>query len=214
MQPFDYIRNKVEERRAKREQETSADRASRRTANATVWMAIFTFVLMLVGVGTILTGAGTLWILKNQLQEMQEEQRAWIGLQSIGTPTGFTEHEALGVEVVFFNSGRTPAHNVQTSFGYVASPVPVTGPSFGQIEQLQFRHAESIPPQDDFRQTLGVWSGAQPSTDFQKQGEEHLCLGTNFSRTSNCSCITSEFSSMTTTLVGSMRHSFVFIGEP
>jgi hypothetical protein len=64
LHPFVYIRNKLEERRATREQENPADSAARRTTTATVWMAVFTGVLTLLSLLT-------LGVLKNQLKEMQ-----------------------------------------------------------------------------------------------------------------------------------------------
>jgi hypothetical protein len=60
-----YIKSKTQERKAKKQNETSADRAARRTAVATIWMAIFTLVLAA-------TSGFTIWILKNQLREMHE----------------------------------------------------------------------------------------------------------------------------------------------
>jgi hypothetical protein len=59
------VKSKMHERSAKQQEETSVDRATRRTANATVWLAIFTVVLAA-------TSLGTVWILKNQLREMHE----------------------------------------------------------------------------------------------------------------------------------------------
>jgi hypothetical protein len=53
----------MKERAAKKKQETATDKAARITATATKWMAVFTFVLAFVGVGTLL-------VLKNQLKEM------------------------------------------------------------------------------------------------------------------------------------------------
>ena len=44
-----YVKRKVHERRAKKQHEEPADRAARRTASATVWIAIFTVILALVG---------------------------------------------------------------------------------------------------------------------------------------------------------------------
>ena len=164
MNPFVYIKDKLEERRARREQEPPVDKAARVTANATGWMALFTFVLMLVGVGTYL-------ILKNQLQEMREEQRAWVGvLDAVSEPQSFTETEPWRVRVVFFNSGRTPARNVQISGMFRASSVPVSGPTPEQAAQLVFRPAQSIAPQGSFRAAIGSEFAAEASTTFQKQG--------------------------------------------
>jgi hypothetical protein len=47
-----YIKRKLEERKAKRENEAPADKAIRVTATATVWMAVFTCLLFLVTAGT------------------------------------------------------------------------------------------------------------------------------------------------------------------
>ena len=60
-----YIKSQLQQRKAKKEQETPTDRAARLTAAATVWMAVFTFIL--AG-----TSGFTIWILKNQLREMHE----------------------------------------------------------------------------------------------------------------------------------------------
>jgi hypothetical protein len=60
-----YVKRKRQERRANKQAETPTDKAARRTAAATVWMALFTFVLAT-------TSGLTIWILKNQLREMHE----------------------------------------------------------------------------------------------------------------------------------------------
>jgi hypothetical protein len=59
------VESKLEQRRTKKEKESSADRAARVTASATKWMAFFTFVLAATSVGTV-------WILRNQLTEMHK----------------------------------------------------------------------------------------------------------------------------------------------
>ena len=59
------IKSKMREYRARKNNEAPTDRAVRVTANATVWMAIFTAFLFF-------TSAATVWILKNQLLEMHE----------------------------------------------------------------------------------------------------------------------------------------------
>jgi hypothetical protein len=60
-----YIKRKIDERTAKKQKEPPVDRAARVTANATLWIAIFTFVSVAVSVGTFL-------ILKSQLKEMHD----------------------------------------------------------------------------------------------------------------------------------------------
>jgi hypothetical protein len=60
-----YVKRKYHQRRAKKKHESPADRAARRTASATIWMAVFTVVLATVSGLTLL-------ILKRQLQEMHD----------------------------------------------------------------------------------------------------------------------------------------------
>ena len=60
-----YAKRKMDQRAATKATETAADKAARITAQATVWMAVFTFVLCFISVGTLL-------ILRNQLMEMHE----------------------------------------------------------------------------------------------------------------------------------------------
>ncbi|HEY5213809.1 MAG TPA: hypothetical protein VIJ38_12400 [Acidobacteriaceae bacterium] len=59
-----YVKSRSSERRTKRQQEGTAEWAARRTADATIWMAIFTVILAAVSIGTLL-------VLKKQLGEMQ-----------------------------------------------------------------------------------------------------------------------------------------------
>jgi hypothetical protein len=62
---IDKIKSKMREYHADKNNETPTDMAVRVTANATVWMAIFTAFLFF-------TSAATVWILRNQLTEMHE----------------------------------------------------------------------------------------------------------------------------------------------
>jgi len=62
---IDYVKRKMSQRKTKKQNETPSDKAARRTAIATIWMAIFTFVLAF-------TSGLTIWILKNQLKEMRD----------------------------------------------------------------------------------------------------------------------------------------------
>jgi len=49
-----YVKRELQDRKAKKNKETPADRAVRVTATATIWMAIFTFVLAFVGIVTLI----------------------------------------------------------------------------------------------------------------------------------------------------------------
>jgi hypothetical protein len=59
-----YVKRKLENRRAKKEKESATDRAARKTASASVWMAVFTLVLATASVGGI-------WISYRTLTEIQ-----------------------------------------------------------------------------------------------------------------------------------------------
>ena len=59
-----YIKRKVYKRRTKKQEESPVDRTARHTANATIWLAVFTVVLAVVS-------GLTLRILNGQLGEMQ-----------------------------------------------------------------------------------------------------------------------------------------------
>lgn len=50
---IDKIKSKLHERKTKKEQENPVDRAARITAKATAWIAVFTVVMALVGIGTL-----------------------------------------------------------------------------------------------------------------------------------------------------------------
>ena len=69
------IKRKLHERRTKREKENSQDRFTRRLANATVWIAILTFVVAGIGILQYFTSKGQLGVMQGQLDEMQEESR-------------------------------------------------------------------------------------------------------------------------------------------
>jgi len=49
-----YIKAKLQKRALQKKEETPADKAARRTATATVWMALFTFVLAVATIRTLI----------------------------------------------------------------------------------------------------------------------------------------------------------------
>jgi hypothetical protein len=112
--------------------------------------------------------------LSNTKQSFRDEQRAWIGVQGTSDIKGFTNKEPWKVTVVFFNSGRTPAHDVQSSGMYITSPVPLSGPSSQQIALLTFRPAQSIAPQGYYRESFGIEPGAEAATSSQITGQQAL----------------------------------------
>lgn len=102
------IKARFQEYKSKRENETNADRASRRTANATVWIAAF--ALISIGVGIFQWRA-----ISDQLIEMHKAtvfaNRAWVAPHEIRFE-GNPEDDAFPlVAVVFENTGVSPALN-------------------------------------------------------------------------------------------------------
>jgi hypothetical protein len=95
------------------------------------------------------------------------DQRAWIGVLD-PMPGDFSEATGFPVTVVFFNSGRTPASNVQSAAGFKISPSAISGPSPEDINQLTFRPGQSIAPQGRFSEALRV---ILPSGDISTPGE-------------------------------------------
>jgi hypothetical protein len=112
--------------------------------------------------------------LANSKQSFRDEQRAWIGVQGVADSKGFTEKEPWQITVVFFNSGRTPARNVQVSGMFVTSPVPISGPSPQQVSQLVFRPAQSIAPQGFYRESMAKEVGAEGSRPYEISGQQTL----------------------------------------
>src|SRR5208282_5228178 len=112
--------------------------------------------------------------ISNAQKAFHDEQRAWVGVQGTADIKGFTESEPWKVTVVFFNSGRTPARNVQISGMYVTSPIPLSGPSTENIKQLVFQPAQSIAPQGVYRENMGSEVAAEGATAAQHQGAQQL----------------------------------------
>jgi hypothetical protein len=112
--------------------------------------------------------------LANTKQSFRDEQRAWVAFQGTGDNKGFTETEPWIIQVVFFNSGRTPARNVQTSGMYTTSPTPISGPSPQQIAMLVFRPVPSIAPQGFYREYIADAVGPQRASADELSGQQML----------------------------------------
>ncbi|MGB6483184.1 MAG: hypothetical protein WBE86_06825 [Candidatus Acidiferrales bacterium] len=110
------IKRKMEERAAKKKQEAPADKAARRTANATVCMAIFTIVLAVVS-------GGTLCILNRQLNVMAADQRPWLQVKSaeIGFLKFDTDIVNFNLKIILKNTGRTPATGIEIQPSFLAA---------------------------------------------------------------------------------------------
>jgi hypothetical protein len=113
-----YIKCKFQERRTKREKENSQDRAARRTANATWFIALFTAVA--VGVGYFQWKAlhSTDDKVGKQLALMEADQRPWISIEAqIAGPISFSSFGAqLTSKITIKNVGKSPAFKVFVGF--------------------------------------------------------------------------------------------------
>lgn len=137
-----YPKRKVDERAAKKQKETPSDRAARITADATKWIAVFTFVSVAVSFFTFV-------ILKSQLKEMHDggvdthtsaeaakkaadvaagqlelSERPWV--DATITPAGpftFKSGAAQGIlKVEMRNSGHSPAlHTSISGLGFAGN---------------------------------------------------------------------------------------------
>jgi len=106
---IDQIRDKCRDRRAKRENETPQDRFSRRLANATVWMAIFTAAV--VGVGFL-----QFRTLDKTDQTLKAAQRPWVSVGPVQPVSDFeytNSGASLAVAFGLSNYGHSPALNVE-----------------------------------------------------------------------------------------------------
>lgn len=142
--PIGYVKRKFQERKAKYKDETPQDRATRRTTNATVWMAFFTFVLVLVGIGTY-------FILKNQLKEMHEggtdthdlataailSSRAWVSPSQILLESPLESGLPVKYQIHMFNSGKEPAIGVLWN-------VEATGAAYIRMESGSMRIGDNM----------------------------------------------------------------------
>ena len=112
--------------------------------------------------------------LLNTQESFRDEQRAWIGMEGIGEIKGFTETEAWRITVIFFNSGRTPARNVQISDMFLTSPTPISGPTQEQIGWLKFKPAQSIAPQGRYNEVISADSVGEAFSIQERLGNQTL----------------------------------------
>lgn len=115
-------------------------------AAATVAIAFFTWFTYTVVKRGAEDNQKLIQAAQTQAEAAKNEPRAWVGVLGVDV-TSFNVQTGLIATIVFFNSGRTPARNVEVSLGYVVTPTAITGPNPDQIKELQFRPAQSIAPQ-------------------------------------------------------------------
>lgn len=110
---------------------------------------------------------------ENAQTSFRDEQRAWVGVSALGT-MDFSETKPWNVAIQFFNSGRTPARNVQSSVRYTLSATPLSEPPPEAIKALTFRPAQSIAPQGKYTLVIGYSAAGEPSAPFEVTGLQEL----------------------------------------
>jgi hypothetical protein len=106
-----YVKGKLKEKEAKRKNENPTDRAARRTADATYWIAAFTIILAITSGVTlyeVIAGGED----SHKLAESTlAASRAWVVVQ--GTGFTFTQDKSFPTgRVVLEDSGPSPAFRV------------------------------------------------------------------------------------------------------
>jgi hypothetical protein len=67
-------------------------------------------------------------VLDANIASSRLDQRAWVGIENVATQA-FSETAGVTVALGFFNSGKTPARNVEFGVRYRTTPFPIDGPS-------------------------------------------------------------------------------------
>src|SRR5208283_1394810 len=114
-----YLRSRYGQWKVKRDQESAQDLASRRTADATIWIALFT--LASVGVGLFQWA-----VLSGTLAEMRNEQRPWVYADlAVGGQVYQNQSGGLTfpIKFTFHNTGHLPGSSL-FQVGELASTSP------------------------------------------------------------------------------------------
>jgi hypothetical protein len=109
-------------------------------------------------------------------QSFKDEQRAWIGIASNGV-NQFEANKPIIMDVLFVNSGKTPARNVGTRVETILNDArkPIPGPSAEQIRKLRKdpqRSGPAIAPEARFNFSIGKES--PDDTEQMKVGKQWI----------------------------------------
>ncbi len=128
-------------------------------ARNTRYLGIATIALVIATAGLVVVGILQWRSINGQLSEMKTarrdteaatklDERAWVGLlDAVSNPKSFTATRPWNVELIFSNSGKTPARNVKIAMKVLTTPSFVNGPSSADIQALTFQPTQSIAPQ-------------------------------------------------------------------
>jgi hypothetical protein len=83
------------------------------------------------------------------------DQRAWVGVEQLVPAQEFSETQGIPLAVIFFNSGKTPARNVEVGVRYKLSQSPIDGPYPEDVAALVLHPERSIAPQGRYTTIIG-----------------------------------------------------------
>jgi hypothetical protein len=141
-------------------------------AVATVVIALFTWFSYKVVKNGADDNKKLIAAAQTQADVASVEPRAWVGVLGVDS-VNFDTTNGLTAIISFYNSGKTPARNVQVSLRYLLSPIALTGPKPELVSGLPFRSAQSIPPQGRYNLYVGKTSG-EAFTQDQASGFQRL----------------------------------------
>lgn len=189
------IKRYFQERAAAKKLESPQDRASRRTATATVAIAFLTLAVVVVGGLQYLIFKGQLKVMADQLIEMrgtgtqtdalietnkklaqatikqadvaEAAQRAWLAPTHFSFANLSYAAEPLVIRVFYQNVGREPARGVRNwlGYGYIRSPVPAEPSQWGK--NLNWHEMTEIKPAEMCRKVSATQqSVVYPNSTF------------------------------------------------
>jgi hypothetical protein len=144
-------------------------------ARYTLYLGLLTLGLVIVGTLQWCSALGQLAEIKETRIEAGNatrlDQRAWVGVRdAISVPGSFTETSAWRVNMIFANSGKSPARGAKIAALSLISPVSISGPSPDQIKALEFQPTQAIAPQGTYNFAIGT-AADLIATTVAKKGE-------------------------------------------
>lgn len=164
----DYVNRRLQERATNRNTETPQDRAARRTVGATWVMVVVTAVTAVVGFLQWL-------ILRGTLEEMRNQQRAWISFEITPRSAFVVKNGASAIfDVKVTNQGQTPALNLQSHARLMAIPYTGKGgapygPGDCEAAKPDSYHGISVFPKESTTLRTALAPISQKSIDAETQ---------------------------------------------
>jgi hypothetical protein len=131
-----YVKRYLHERKSKKETESPADRAARRTATATVWIAVFTVVLAIVGGVTlyeVVTGGNDTHTLA---VAAIAANRAWLAPDIMNLMSALEAGLPVKYSIHIINTGKEPALGMVWNVKPIGVPyIDPTNPNTIEMER-------------------------------------------------------------------------------